>query len=121
MELGLNGKTALVTGGSKGIGFAVAEVLAAEGCHLHLAARTEADLTAAAEKIRGSHNVRVETHAADLSNNSDLEALAAACPGLDILVNNAGSIPRGTLAELGDAELRQAWELKLFGYINLTR
>jgi 3-oxoacyl-[acyl-carrier protein] reductase len=121
MELGLNGKTALITGSSKGIGLSVAEVFAGEGCHVHLAARTEADLVAAADGIRGAHNVRVETHAADLSVTADLEALAAACPDIDILVNNAGAIPRGTLAEMGDETLRQSWELKLFGYINLTR
>lgn len=121
MNLGLDGKTALITGGSKGIGFAVAKVLAEEGCHVHLAARTKSDLDAAADTIRGAHNVRVQTHVSDLSRTRDLETLAVACPKIDILVNNAGSIPRGTLSEIGDAALRDAWELKLFGYINLTR
>ena len=52
MDLGLQNKTALITGGSKGIGLAVAKVLAAEGCNLHLASRTKADLESAAEEIR---------------------------------------------------------------------
>ena len=121
MDLGIDGKTALITGGSKGIGLAVAEVFAQEGCHVHLAARTEAELMAAADKIRGAHNVRVETHVSDLSNSGNLKALAAACPDIDILINNAGAIPRGTLDEMDDETLRQSWELKLFGYINLTR
>ena len=101
MDMGLNDKAALITGGSKGIGLAVAMVPAEEGCHLHLAARTGADLTAAADAIRAARNVRIETHVSDLSVTADLEALAAACPDIDILVNNAGAIPRGTLSELG--------------------
>jgi NAD(P)-dependent dehydrogenase (short-subunit alcohol dehydrogenase family) len=121
MELGLDGKTALITGGSQGIGLAVAHNLAAEGCHLHLAARTEADLAAAADHIRAASGVEVTVHAADLSQTPALEALGAACSGVDILINNAGAIPRGGLEDLDDAALRQTWELKLFGYINLTR
>ena len=57
MELGIKGKRALITGGSRGIGLGVAQMLAKEGCHLHLAARSEADLAAAKEKITASNNV----------------------------------------------------------------
>ncbi len=121
MDMGLNGKTALVTGGSKGIGLAVAHGLAAEGCNLHLAARGQEGLDAAAEEIRGRHNVSIATHAADLSNPDELDALAEACKDVDILINNAGAIPRGTLLDLDDQKLREVWELKLFGYINMTR
>ncbi|TMH10593.1 MAG: SDR family NAD(P)-dependent oxidoreductase, partial [Betaproteobacteria bacterium] len=66
MNLGLDGKTALITGGSKGIGRACAVAFAAEGCALHLVARDETRLEAAREAIRAEHSVAVHIHAADL-------------------------------------------------------
>jgi NAD(P)-dependent dehydrogenase (short-subunit alcohol dehydrogenase family) len=121
MDLRLGGKWALVTGASKGIGLAIAETLAAEGCHVHLAARTQAQLEAAAAAIRARYGVEAIGHAADLSDSAQVRALAAACPDLDILVNSAGAIPRGTLLEIDEERWRRAWDLKLFGAINLTR
>jgi NAD(P)-dependent dehydrogenase (short-subunit alcohol dehydrogenase family) len=121
MDLDLGGKTALVTGGSKGIGLACARAFAAEGCHLHLAARTEADLTRAKAEIEGSHNVTVTIHPVDLSDGDAARALAAACAGIDVLVNNAGAIPGGDIREVEEERWRTAWDLKVFGYINLTR
>ena len=76
MDLGLAGKTALVTGASKGIGRAIAEGLAAEGVHLHLAARTKADLEAVGEAIRSRWNVNVTVHPADLSDGDTCRQLA---------------------------------------------
>lgn len=93
MDLQLNGRTALITGGSKGIGFATASCLANEGCHLHLAARTEADLEKAAESIRKHSSVNVQVHPTDLSDGDAARALIAQCSDIDILVNNAGAIP----------------------------
>lgn len=121
MDLQLRDKTALITGGSKGIGRAVAEALAAEGCCVHLAARTEADLEASACAIRGRYNTNVEIHTMDLSESKNADALGQSCADVDILVNNAGAIPSGRLTELDEAGWREAWELKLFGYINLSR
>jgi NAD(P)-dependent dehydrogenase (short-subunit alcohol dehydrogenase family) len=121
MDLGLKGKTALVTGASKGIGLGVAEVLAAEGVHLHLAARTEALLRAAKERLEAAHKVRVTVHAMDLSQSSAAKELAAACGELDVLVNNAGAIPGGDLDAINEELWREAWDLKVFGYVNLTR
>ncbi|MGE0669054.1 MAG: SDR family oxidoreductase [Sphingomonadales bacterium] len=121
MDLNLRGKTALVTGASKGIGLAAAEALAGEGCDLHLAARSADLLASHVERLRAAHQVRVTAHVADLRQRDDLERLAEACAGIDILVNNAGDIPRGSITEIDEARWRHAWELKVFGYINLTR
>ena len=121
MELGLAGRTALVTGGSKGIGRAIAEGLAAEGVHLHLAARTKSDLDAAGEAIRARWNVNVTAHPADLSSGDACRKLAVSVGDLDILVNNAGAIPGGDILAVDEERWREAWDLKVFGFINLAR
>ena len=120
MDLGLKGKHALVTGASQGIGRACAEALAREGCHLELAARQPERLEAARAEL-ARHGVRVAAHAVDLAHPGAAAALAQKCGPIDILVNNAGSTPRGSLLELDEAAWRSGWELKLFGYLNLTR
>jgi hypothetical protein len=121
MDLGLRGKKALVTGGSKGIGRACAEILAEEGCDIVLVSRTEADLEAVRAKIAGEHNVAVRHYALDLSDSKNVDKLAAECPDTDILINNAGAIPGGNIAQIDEARWREAWDLKVFGYINMTR
>jgi len=122
MDLQLAGKCALVTGASKGIGFAVAHALAAEGCHLELAARDVTTLEQAREALRRSApGIEVRIHAADLARIADQERLAQACGYVDILVNNAGSNPGGDLGGTSDQVWRAAWDLKVFGYINLCR
>jgi len=121
MELGLRGRTALVTGASKGIGRAAAEVLAEEGVNVILVSRTQADLDAARAKIAARSNVRAEVHAFDLSDSRNVDRLAELHPDIDILVNNAGAIPGGTLQEIDEARWREAWDLKVFGYINMCR
>ncbi|MBI4192343.1 MAG: SDR family oxidoreductase [Betaproteobacteria bacterium] len=121
MELNLKGRTALVTGGSRGIGFGVAQLLAAEGCNLHLASRSAESLEAARKKITDAHRVNVTVHALDLSKRENVVRLAKACGSVDILINNAGAIPQGTITALDDKTWREAWDLKVFGFINLTR
>ena len=121
MDLNLTGRKALVTGGSKGIGRATARLLAAEGCDIVLVARTAGDLEKAEGEIRAQHNVAVTTVALDLSNGEAARGLARDFPDIDILVNNAGAIPGGTIEEIDEPRWRQAWDLKVFGYINLTR
>ena len=109
MELNLKGKRALVTGGSKGIGWACACALADEGCEVMIAARNP--------PAASRHRFR----ATDLSQRGSAEALVAWAGELDILVNNAGAIPGGDLLRVDEDTWRRAWDLKLFGYINLTR
>ncbi len=121
MDLQLAGKTALITGGSKGIGRATAEVLAEEGCNLILVARDAVQLQDAAAAIRAKRQVNVRTIAADLSNDASVQKVALEAGELDILVNNAGAIPPGDLLSIDDAKWRQAWDLKVFGYISFCR
>jgi 3-oxoacyl-[acyl-carrier protein] reductase len=121
MDLLLGGKTVLVTGASKGIGYACALGFAAEGCNLHLASRNGAELESAREKILASHKVRVNCHALDLGLTDNVLKLAKTCADADILINNAGAIPSGRIDQIDDATWRHAWDLKVFGYINLTR
>lgn len=121
MDLELAGLTALVTGASRGIGLAIAQGLAREGCNLHLAARTAADLNAASSRILETSKVDIHCHALDLAQSGCMAQLARHCGDVDILINNAGSVPSGHLLDIDEARWRQSWELKVFGYINLTR
>jgi NAD(P)-dependent dehydrogenase (short-subunit alcohol dehydrogenase family) len=121
MDLKLRGKRVLITGASKGIGAAAAEVMAEEGCHLVLAARNAEALNALAARLRTAHGVDVTVHPADLRSADDLARLGDAASDIDILINNAGDIPGGSLDRIDEATWRHAWELKVFGYINLTR
>src|SRR5690348_15530359 len=107
MDLKLGGKTALVTGGSKGIGKATAEILAGEGCNVIIVSRSADALAAAKSAIAQKSNVRVDTVAADLSDSANVDLLARDYPEIDILVNNAGAIPGGALlnVEIGRAHV----------------
>ena len=121
MDLELRGKRALVTGASKGIGRSVADVLAEEGCELAIASRTAGDLEQLADILRAKSNSAVTTHAVDLSQSSEQQKLVQDCGEVDILVNNAGAIPAGEIDEFEEEAWRAAWDLKVFGYINLCR
>ena len=121
MDLGLKGKRALVTGASQGIGRACAEALAREGCHLELAARQREGLEAAKAELEKNHRVNVSIHPLDLAQPGNATRLAQECGAADILINNAGNTPRGTLREVDEQTWRQGWELKIYGYLNLTR
>lgn len=90
MDLGIKGRHALVCGGSKGLGRAAAESLAAEGVNLTLLARNADTLAAAADEISGRHGVTVKTIAADVTDRKARAEALAACPDPDILVTNPG-------------------------------
>src|SRR5215469_10000552 len=121
MDLKLRGKTALITGASKGIGRASVDALAEEGVNVILVSRTQADLDAARDSVATRWSVRTEVHAFDLSDSRNIDRLAELHPDIDILVNNAGAIPGGTLQEIDEPRWRQAWDLKVYGYINMCR
>ncbi|HYZ25091.1 MAG TPA: short-chain dehydrogenase/reductase, partial [Rhodopila sp.] len=92
-----------------------------EGVNVILVARTQADLDRARERIATRHNVTVQVHAHDLSDSRNIDRLAETHPDIDILVNNAGAIPGGDLWQVDEAHWREAWDLKVFGYINMCR
>ena len=121
MDLHLRGKRVLITGASKGIGAAAAEAFAEEGADVRLVARDSAALSALAGRLSREHNVEATAHPADLRRSENLDRLAAEIGDVDILINNAGDIPGGTLSRVDEATWRYAWDLKVFGYINLSR
>ncbi len=115
MDLGLRGHRALITGGSRGIGFAVAEALAAEGAAVGLIARDAAGLAAAAERL-GPRGVPVATAVADVTDTPQLRSavddIASALGGLDHLVANAGgTVGRGNLTSAGDGDFTATFAL----------
>jgi short-subunit dehydrogenase len=121
MELNLNNKTALITGASKGIGKAIAESMANEGCNLILTARSTDKLNELKVNLQKKHNISVEVIALDLSEKNAVEKVSDFCGEIDILINNAGAIPPGSISDINEDTWRNAWDLKVFGYINLTR
>ena len=129
MDLGLTGRRAVITGASKGIGLGCALALAREGCDVALAARSADVLARAADEVReAAPGTAVTTHAVDLSTVDGRRTLLAetGCDGggaglVDIWVNNAGAIPAGDIVTVDDETWRDAWDLKVFGYIDLCR
>ncbi|MFO0987517.1 MAG: short-chain dehydrogenase/reductase [Alphaproteobacteria bacterium] len=121
MDLGLGGKRVLITGGSRGIGFACARAFLGEGADVTIAARDAARLDAAKAELGARAQGRIETVAIDMAAPGAAATLAATVPDLDILVNNAGAIPGGDILAIDEAKWRAAWDLKVFGYVNLAR
>ncbi|MDB5874725.1 MAG: short-chain dehydrogenase/reductase [Ramlibacter sp.] len=121
MDLQLAGKKVAITGASRGIGAAAARAFAREGAQLTLIARDVSALEELGRELRGDLGATVTLAAADLRDAAALKSLAAELGAIDILVNNAGDIPGGALDQVSEERWRHAWELKVFGYINLTR
>lgn len=121
MDLGLEGRKVLITGASQGIGEGLARSFAAEGCELFLVARSADKLAAVAATTQEQHRVRVHTLPIDMTTPGAIDEVMGFAAGAQVLVNNAGSIPGGNLWDVDEAAWRQGWELKVFGYINLTR
>ena len=121
MDLGLQGRRALITGASKGIGEAIARALAAEGCDIALAARSGDRLCSIASELAETHGIKAEAIPIDLSDRGSAETLSQRIPNADILINNSGAIPAGRLDEIDEITWRATWDVKVFGYINLCR
>ncbi|WAP67086.1 SDR family NAD(P)-dependent oxidoreductase [Jiella pelagia] len=124
MDLGLKGKVAVVTGGSVGIGLAVAEGLAAEGANVVLAARGKERAEAEAARIAAAHGVRALGVAADVATVAGTDAVIAAAGdfgGADILINNAGTGSNETIMEAPDEKWQAYWDLHVMAAVRLSR
>lgn len=125
MDLKLDGKTAAVTGGSEGIGRAIALSLAKEGVDVAICARRKEPLEEAAADIAKRTNRKIVPIVADLTKTEDANAFIKssieALGKIDILVNNAGSAAGGTLESLTDEDWEAGLALKFFGYVRCTR
>lgn len=121
MDLGLDGKTALVCAASKGLGRACAEALAREGARVTITARTAADLERAAAEISEATGQAVTPAPGDIATEEGRATALAACPAPDILVNNAGGPPAGDFREWGYGEWAAACNANMITPILLIR
>ncbi len=121
MDLGLKGKVALVTGGSKGIGKATTRLLTQEGAKVAICARNQKELEAAATEIAKATGGEVFAVAGDLTREGDVKKIVDATikhfGRIDILINNAGAAPGGLLLDLKEADWQSAIQLKFMGYV----
>jgi 3-oxoacyl-[acyl-carrier protein] reductase len=131
MDLGLRGRRAIVTGGSKGLGRAIAAELIAEGAAVAICARDQAELDQTAAELAAcggsvtGHRGSVMSLPCDVTDPGQVESFVAAAAealgGIDILVNNAGAATPGRFGELTDADWQRDIEVKLFSQIRCTR
>lgn len=127
LELNLAGKTAIVTGGSAGIGLATAKALYSEGVNVVIAARNQEKLDKAVFNIQSlpTSGTKVIAISADITKADDVEKVVSTTletfGKIDILINNAGSARAGSFLELSDEAFLDAWNLKLLGYIRFVK
>ncbi|MCH8155025.1 MAG: SDR family oxidoreductase [Proteobacteria bacterium] len=121
MDLGLQGKTALVCASSKGLGKACAASLAREGVDVTIVARTPGPLEASAEEIRAATGVTVTAVAADITSEAGRAAALAACPEPDILINNAGGPPPGDFRDWTRDDWIKALDANMLTAIELIK
>ena len=120
MNLGLEGRRALVTGGSKGLGFAIARELVAEGARVAICSRNEAEVLGAAEEIGAAY-----AQAADVTDPDQVRDFVARSEtelgGIDLLVNNAGGAHPGNFESLTDENWSADYDVKVFSLIRCSR
>ncbi len=121
MDLGLAGRSVLITGASQGIGEGLAHAFGAEGCDLFLIARNAEKLSRVALDVSSAYGVEARCLPLDLTSTCAIDSIMEFASSVDVLVNNAGAIPGGTLWDIDSAAWRAGWDLKVFGYIDLTR
>lgn len=129
MDLELEGKTAVVTGASRGIGLAIARALVGEGVAVVMVARTSDRLTRAANSLRGGtpggKKPAIHAVVGDLSLRAEVDRVAetalARLGQVDILVNNASSTRTGQFFQMADEDLVETWQVKALGYMRLVR
>ncbi len=125
MDLGLSGKIAVVTGGSRGMGLAIAKRLASEGVHVAICARDASALEAAAEAVFGETGQRPLTMTCDLSSVVESEGFITKVTetygGIDILVSNVGGPPRSPFMEITDEVWEHWFQLTFMSYVRLVR
>lgn len=125
MDLELKGKIAVITGGSVGIGLAVAEALAQEGVHLLLCARNEERVVAEAQRIANQYGVEAIGIQADVSKADAIEHLIAQTQqhfgGVDILINNAGTGSEEKIMDAPDDKWQYYWDLHVMAAVRLSR
>ncbi len=123
MDLQLNGKTALVSGSTAGIGYAIAAALAREGAHVILNGRTRERVDESAARLRADlgYDAEVDGLAADLGTAAGVETLTQALPGVDILVNNVGIFEPKAFADITDADWQKFFEVNVLSGVRLSR
>ena len=121
MELGLNGKWAIVCGASKGLGYACAHQLAQEGVNIVLVARTEQTLQDSAKRIGDETGAQVIAVAADIASADGRKSVLAAAPQVDILVNNAGGPPPGDFRNFSRDDWLAALDANMLAPIEMIK
>jgi 3-oxoacyl-[acyl-carrier protein] reductase len=125
METGLKGRVAMVAGASKGLGFGTAQALARDGAHISMCSRSEADINAAAERLREETGAEILATACDVRETESVNAWVQATVDrwgqIDALLVNAGGPPAGTFKELTDTQWQAAFELTLLSSIRMIR
>jgi NAD(P)-dependent dehydrogenase (short-subunit alcohol dehydrogenase family) len=121
MDLQLEGKRALVSGSTAGIGFAIAEALAREGARVVINGRTEPAVSAARSALKASTSGEIEGFAGDLGTAEAADALAASFPDVDILVNSLGTFEPAPFEDIPDDEWRRLFEINVLSGVRLSR
>lgn len=122
MDLNIKGKTALVTGSTAGIGFAIAKLLAAEGAHVYINGRTAAKVNAVIEQLKQeTGNSNIKGIACDFSKTDEIDNLLSQLSQVDILVNNVGIFEPKAFAGISDADWLKFYEVNVLSGVRLAR